>query len=140
MSTAAAPTVNENERVFATPEEVMAYYQEDKENNMVVIFEGKVYHVKEYMPDHPGGADYIEKHLGENIEEPFEEAEHTKAARRTLMQLPIVGVMAETEASNSDEAQGDASTTTADKKKVENLFGEEFQSKFKFDYDKALLW
>jgi cytochrome b involved in lipid metabolism len=50
-----------------------------------------VYNVKEYMPDHPGGGELIEEHLGKNIEEPFEEAEHTKHAKKLMMAQPIIG-------------------------------------------------
>lgn len=122
MSTA---TVKDNQpRVFTTPEDVMAYFQEDTENHKVVIFEGKVYDVAEYMPDHPGGSDYIETNLGKNIEEPFEDAEHTKAAKKTLLKLPIVGVM-ETD-SNSDDAQVEGAAGAKDR--VSNLFGEDFNS------------
>lgn len=78
---------------FDSEKAVMAYYQKDKENNCVVLFEGKVYDVKEYMPDHPGGAEYLENNLGTNIEQEFEDAEHTKAARKTLYKLPVVGVL-----------------------------------------------
>ena len=90
---------------FTSNAEVKAYYEEDKENHQVVIFEGKVYDVKEYMPDHPGGPEYISKNLGTNIEEEFEEAEHTKAAKKTLYKLPVVGTMQEeSSASLSDDA------------------------------------
>ena len=81
------------------------------------------------MPDHPGGSDYIETNLGKNIEEPFEDAEHTKAAKKTLLKLPVVGIM-ETN-SSGDETQAEKTTTTAGTtERVKNLFGEEFQSKF----------
>ena len=50
-----------------------------------------MYDVKEYMPDHPGGGELIEEHLGKNIEEPFEEAEHTKHAKKLMMALPVIG-------------------------------------------------
>lgn len=136
MSTA-TNTANEP-RVFATNEDVMAYYEKDKENHQVVIFEGKVYDVKEYMPDHPGGSDYIETNLGKNIEEPFEDAEHTKAAKKTLLKLPVVGVM-ETD-SNSDDAATESKGAAGTKERVSNLFGEDFNSKHVFDYDKPLLW
>ena len=62
----------------------MDFYNKDKSNHEVVIFEGIVYDVKEYMPDHPGGGDLIGDHLGKNIEEEFEDAEHTKSARKLL--------------------------------------------------------
>jgi len=58
-----------------------------------VIFEGKVYDVKEYMPNHPGGEEYLEKNLGKSIDEDFEEAEHTKAARKIFKDLPLLGIM-----------------------------------------------
>ena len=55
-------------RVFKTEEEVKQYWEEDKENNVVVLFKGKVYDVKEFMPEHPGGSHYIEDNLGTNID------------------------------------------------------------------------
>jgi cytochrome b involved in lipid metabolism len=76
---------------FNTEEEVMAYHLEDKENNQVVIMEGVVYNVKEYAPSHPGGDEYIMERLGKNIQEDFEEAEHTKSAKNTFKELPVVG-------------------------------------------------
>jgi len=56
-----------------------------------VIFEGVVYDVKKYMPDHPGGGELIGDHLGKNIEEDFEDAEHTKHAKKLMQALPVVG-------------------------------------------------
>jgi predicted heme/steroid binding protein len=65
-----------------------------------VIFDGTVYDVKEYAPAHPGGDHYITERLGKNIEQDFEEAEHTKSARNVMKDLPIVGTLN----SNSDSA------------------------------------
>lgn len=118
-------------RIFDKEEDVMAYYQEDKEAHKVVIFEGKVYDVAEYMPDHPGGSEYIETNLGKNIEEPFEDAEHTKAAKKTLYKLPVVGIMKSKEAAGPEETK---------EGKYTDLLGQEFKSKFNIDYDKALLY
>ena len=78
---------------FESEEDVMNYYQKDPENHQVVIFEGTVYDVKTYAPDHPGGDYYITDRLGKNIEEDFEEAEHTKSARNVMKDLPIVGTI-----------------------------------------------
>jgi len=50
----------------------------------LVIFEDVVYDVKDYMPTHPGGEDYILNELGTHIDEAFEEHEHTKSARNIL--------------------------------------------------------
>ena len=126
---------------FASPTEVMAHYQKDKENNQVVIFEGKVYDVKDYMPDHPGGPEYIEKNLGTNIEQEFEDAEHTKSAKKTLYKLPLVGTVSDKNGSGSDESQKNSDREDgSDGETVTNLFGEEFESKFYFDYDKPLVY
>lgn len=69
----------------------MEYYNKDKDANQVIIFEGVVYDVKDYMPEHPGGGDLIAKLLGKNIDEDFEEAEHTKTAKKLFKDLKIVG-------------------------------------------------
>jgi hypothetical protein len=45
------------------------------------------------MPEHPGGADYIGNLLGKNIDDDFEEAEHTKFARKIFNDLPVRGRM-----------------------------------------------
>ena len=50
-----------------------------------------MYDVKEYMPDHPGGGDLIGEHLGKNIDEPFEEAEHSKSAKKMFKDFKVVG-------------------------------------------------
>ena len=54
----------------------------------MIIFEGVVYDVKDYMPEHPGGSSYIENLLGKSIDQDFEEAEHTKFARKIFNDLP----------------------------------------------------
>jgi len=48
-----------------------------KGGRKVVTYLGVVYDVEEYMNEHPGGSDLIETELGTNIEEAFEDAEHT---------------------------------------------------------------
>ena len=63
-----------------------------------------VYDVKEYAPEHPGGDHYIMDNLGTNIEDLFEEHEHTKAARKTLLKLPKIGVMADGADDNSSSS------------------------------------
>lgn len=47
--------------------------------------------MSEYINEHPGGSELIENELGKHIDEPFEEAEHTKSARNIFKDLPIVG-------------------------------------------------
>lgn len=76
---------------FPNERAVYDFYLKDKSNNKVVIFEGVVYNVKDYLPEHPGGGDLIEALLGKNIEADFEEREHTKSARKLFQTFPIVG-------------------------------------------------
>lgn len=71
----------------------MKHYLEDKENNKVIIFEGNVYNIKEYAPNHPGGDHYLLDRVGKVIDQDFEEAEHTKSARKTFKDLPLVGYL-----------------------------------------------
>lgn len=50
--------------MFQNEEEVLKYFKKDPENNKVVIFEGIVYDVKDYIGGHPGGSQLIEPYLG----------------------------------------------------------------------------
>lgn len=79
----------------------MEYYLQDKEHNQVVVFNNVVYHVKDYMPNHPGGAEYLSDRLGKVIDNDFEEAEHTKSARNIMKELPIMGKLANSSDSTS---------------------------------------
>ena len=85
------------EMYFANEKAVYDFYLQDKTNNQVIIFEGVVYNVKEYMPTHPGGGDLIEALLGKNIEADFEEREHTKSARKLFKTFPVVGQVSNSE-------------------------------------------
>lgn len=59
--------------MFMNEGEVLEFYKKDKDNNQVIIYEGVVYDVKDYLGQHPGGSQLILPHLGTNIEEVFEE-------------------------------------------------------------------
>ena len=52
-----------------------------------------MYDVKKYKFLHPGGDKVIQENLGKNIEEEFEEQEHSKSARKFMKTLPVYGVM-----------------------------------------------
>jgi cytochrome b involved in lipid metabolism len=88
---------------FKNEAAVFEYYQKDKEANQVVIFEGTVYNVKDYLPDHPGGGDLIEALLGKNIDADFEEREHTKSAKKLFKTFPIVGSVSSNPNDSSDQ-------------------------------------
>lgn len=72
-------------RIFETEEEVYQFHQNEKRD--VIIYQGVVYDVADYKDTHPGGSEKIEEFMGKNIEKPFEEAEHTKAARNIFQDL-----------------------------------------------------
>jgi hypothetical protein len=46
----------------------------------------------------------IEELYGKNIDEPFEDAEHTKSARNIFRDLPIVGKMKESDTSSTNSS------------------------------------
>ena len=58
------------------------------------------------MPEHPGGGELIANLLGKNIDEEFEEAEHTKTARKLFNDLKVVGRMASSQAPKTEEKKG----------------------------------
>lgn len=70
--------------MFKNEREVLEHFNKDKENNQVIIMEGIVYDVKEYLTMHPGGSALIIPHLGTNIENVFKEQEHSKSAFKIL--------------------------------------------------------
>lgn len=47
------------------------------------------------MAQHPGGGDMIENLLGKRIDEDFEDAEHTKSARKIFKELKVIGKIGE---------------------------------------------
>ena len=57
------------------------------------------------MPEHPGGGQLIADLLGLNIDEAFEEAEHTKTAKKLFKDLKVVGRMLGSEVPPSAPAE-----------------------------------
>ena len=76
---------------FKNEQEVYSLYKST--GRKVIVFEGSVYEVGNYMETHPGGSDKIEEYLGRTIDEPFEEADHTKAARLIFRDLERIGII-----------------------------------------------
>ena len=112
----------------------MAYHLEDPENRIIVSYKGVVYDVKEYFHEHPGGSDLIEELLGKEIDEKFEEAEHTKTARKIFDNFPIVGTLAAREPSTNSESDDG----------VKGLDGynldQNLAKKLNIDYSKGIIW
>ena len=57
----------------------------------LVLFQGYIYDITEYINYHPGGNDRIIPFLGKDIESVFKQVEHTSAAYKIMAQLPVVG-------------------------------------------------
>ena len=74
---------------FKSEEEVLTLWKDKAVE--AVIFEGTVYDMQKFKLEHPGGKRLIEQELGKNIEEPFEEEGHSKAARKIFKTLPVIG-------------------------------------------------
>lgn len=53
--------------LFKNASDVQDYYNKDPSNNQVVLYQGVIYHVGEYMSEHPGGEQYIKDNLGTDI-------------------------------------------------------------------------
>lgn len=115
----------------------MDLYQ--KQGMKVVIFNGIVYDIADYANEHPGGAELLENEYGKCIDEPFEEAEHTKSARNIFKDLKVVGKMRETDTASTGSSN-DASPTTSKKNGFTGLYGNDLNSKLQFDYTKSLFW
>lgn len=99
-----------------------------------------MYELGDYVDQHPGGSELITNEYGTNIDEKFEEAEHTKSARNIFRDLPIIGKMKESDTSStnsSNEANGEKKTS---KPGLTGLYGNELNSKIDFDYTKSLFW
>ena len=56
------------------------------------------------MPEHPGGSHYIEDNLGKDIDQEFEDAEHTKFAEKMFNDFEVRGKMASLVAKEASEA------------------------------------
>lgn len=112
-------------------------------NKKYVIYQDVVYDVEEYMPTHPGGPDLLEDEIGTNIEEKFEEAEHTKSARNIFKNLPVVGKMSgdeSTSAGGKSDEKSEEEETQVTTGGATHQDGGKLNSKFDFDYNKGLWW
>lgn len=112
------------------------YFAKDTQGRQVVIFEGKVYDVKDFMLSHPGGPETIQEHLGKNIEGPFEEAEHTKKARKILLALPVIGIIDKSDGVEKPETE--KSKEEAAEPQLMTLDGKSYKDELEFDFDKPI--
>ena len=59
----------------------------------LVVYQGYVYDISDYMYCHSRGFDWIEPYLGKNIDEVFKQVGHTISALKVIAQLPNVGMI-----------------------------------------------
>ena len=88
----------------------------------LVIFQGYIYDISDYMYFHPGGYDRIQPFLGKNIDDVFVQVGHTVSALKVIAQLPKVGRMEGAEAIKQD------------------AFSPKLVEPFTFDPSKGLWW
>ena len=71
----------------------------------------------------------IENEMGKNIDEPFEEAVHTKSARNIFRDLPIMGKMKESDTSSTNSSNEAKNEKKSGKQGLTGLYGNELNSK-----------
>ena len=98
--------MDDKQKVFESEQEVYDLYKIHQQK--VIIFQGIVYNIDGYISEHPGGADLLEDELGKNIDQAFEDAEHTQSARNIFKDLTIVGRMKEGDSSSTNSSAQDA--------------------------------
>lgn len=80
-----------------TKQEIESMVKHD--HRAIVIFEGEVFDATDFKVTHPGGPKYIDDHVGEDISKLFYDNEHSRIARRLLMETKI-GRLASDDKSN----------------------------------------
>jgi len=124
---------------FKDEQQLLEHYEADKDNNQVVSYQGNVYDVKEYMPQHPGGEEYISKLLGKPIDEEFDDAEHTKSAKNLMKDLPMIGKLLSDKDSTNSEGEKEEKEMN-----VGSLYGTKMSAtlkeKLNIDYTKGIMY
>lgn len=98
-----------------------------------------VYDVAEYLPLHPGGGELIIPFLGQSIDEPFEENEHTKSARNIFNDLPKMGMIHGAGLNSDSDTQASEKGQNLKLDTIEGLYGYVLEGSWKPDYNKGLL-
>ncbi len=63
--------------------------EHNSEDDCWIIIEGKVLDVTPYLPEHPGGSQYILEHAGTDCTEDFEGSDHSTAAWEMLEKFQV---------------------------------------------------
>lgn len=76
---------------FDSEEKVYEYYK--KTDSKIIIYEGTVYDVVDYVSLHPGGSHFISDLYGKSIDEAFEDQGHSRNAKKLFKEFPVVGTV-----------------------------------------------
>ncbi|CDW91265.1 fatty acid-2 hydroxylase [Stylonychia lemnae] len=124
-------------------EATVSQYQEQNPDLKLVIFEGVVYNINEYINLHPGGIDILQNLLGKSIDDAFEEISHSKAARNIFQNLEIIGRMTSNNFTvdlNESDTQDSDQGQQQDKKDCDGLDGYKLKGNaWKPDYSRSLI-
>ncbi|KAL0117424.1 hypothetical protein PUN28_010334 [Cardiocondyla obscurior] len=88
-------------RIF-TRSEVEKTQDQDK---VLFILHDKVYNVRGFLNEHPGGEEILLEHKGQDASEDFDDVGHSKDAME-LMKTYLVGELADSERSNKQPKRG----------------------------------
>ncbi|WFC95339.1 hypothetical protein MBRA1_001986 [Malassezia brasiliensis] len=72
------------------------FCKHNKENDLWLLIDGKVYDVTKFLPEHPGGEEVLITEAGKDATEPFEDVGHSEDAREDLKKM-LIGVIADPE-------------------------------------------
>lgn len=88
-----------------TPSDVAEH---NNEENIWISYKGKVLDVTSFLPDHPGGEEFILKHAGKDVEDAMKDAGehvHSESAYGMLDEF-VIGRLGASETVVSDEPLG----------------------------------
>ncbi|XP_070172431.1 cytochrome b5 [Polyergus mexicanus] len=79
--------------------------QNDEKDTMLIILHDKVYNVRNFLNEHPGGEEVLLDHKGKDSSEDFDDVGHSNDAME-LMKKYQVGVLVESERTNQPPKKG----------------------------------
>merc|ERR1712130_139170 len=63
--------------------------EHNKETDLWILIDGKVYDVTKFLPEHPGGEEVLTTEAGKDATEPFEDVGHSDDARELIKKFYI---------------------------------------------------
>lgn len=100
-----ADSSNKGDSLRIITQEELEKHDEDNEESQWIMIDGLVYDITEYKFEHPGGEDIMLEQAGADATESFENAGHSKDARRRMKDF----VIGKVEGYKRPEGAGDSS-------------------------------